>query len=225
MALPFMPFCRRKIFHLLFFWAIFLPYIYKLARTPRQPYAKYSTCKTQNQKLVIERHIRYASQIEQSTWRYRRKKNYFRNFHHHAFSIHQRLSWNKTERATCYKMLVCHKIHWIIVAVIVAKNWSSLRFIYSIHKFISMCKWAQHFASVIASMMRFFAMPFWRIRLKNVYLACFEHICCFVAIAVNASIYLQHAWRSVCFNRMYEWKNSVYESSRPRNLGGVYYYS
>lgn len=66
--------------------------------------------------------IRPSSQSDRTkcTWNIgsivaKRRWNFLK-FPHHAISIHQRLSWYKTKRATCHKMLVCHKIHWIIVA-------------------------------------------------------------------------------------------------------------
>lgn len=95
------------------------------------------------------------------------------NFPHHAFSIHQRLSWHKTKRVTCHKMLVCHKIHWIIVARhrhrcqkhirtdrLSLSLYRSKRFIYSVSTNLLACvsEFNTFCKTIIASMMRFFVL-------------------------------------------------------------------
>lgn len=188
MGLAFMPFCWRKDFPCVFF-GIFARHVFinfglygvhptnththshTLDRMSHMWKWHFTSPENVGWWTSVGVWIRPSSQSDRTkcTWNIgsivaKRRWNFLK-FPHHAISIHQRLSWYKTKRATCHKMLVCHKIHWIIVARHRCQKKSAhtytqsdlLRgFIYSVHKFISMCKWAQHFATVIASMMRFF---------------------------------------------------------------------
>lgn len=131
-----MLFCSRKIFHRLFFsllgfFFLNIRHVFinllvcsmehmcsMVFKAKSWWWATQHSMQQQPTELHRTKHLKTTEQNREKT----RTVYEFQNFPHHAFTIHQRLSWNKTERATCHKMLVCHKIHWIIVAVIVAKK-------------------------------------------------------------------------------------------------------
>lgn len=149
MGLAFMPFWRQKIFHLpryAFFSLEYSQCIYKFVWA-KHMWNKHTQSiemkkgwwwawRTHNTRGTAGDRTKHSKRNETKE----KKIEWFSEIFSPSCIFHSSggcRGKHSSERATCYKMLVCHKIHWIIVAVIVAKKSSSNELIFFWDLFIA----------------------------------------------------------------------------------------